>query len=569
VTTESPPTMEASAESQASTSSHQPSGTTLYRGGFVYHEANFRATAMVVTGNQIRWIGSDESAASHLDGVDAVVELDGALVTPTFVDAHVHTSATGLALRGVDLTGARSLRQVLDRIEVAARRRAGRPVYAPNWDEQDWPEHRPPTARELDRATYGGAVYAPRVDGHSAVISSALAAASGARNHPGWNDSGLVTREAHHAARDTFYAGVSPVDRRGDIDAALKAAAAAGIGLVHENGGPTLSSEADFADVLAAGVRGDGPQVIGYWAELVRDEESARALADRRGARGLAGDLNIDGSIGSRTASLRNPYADDGQGADGQDGRDPARRGHSYLSVEQVRDHVAACSLAGIQAGFHVIGDSGADTVVAGFRAAAEQVGVATVVAARHRLEHCEMVSPHGITTLAGLGVTASVQPAFHARWGGRAGMYTVRLGPDRVADMNPFATMIAAGMSLALGSDTPVTPFAPWEAVRDCVNHHVPAQRIPAHTAFLAHTRGGWRAAGIDDRGYLDPGQPATFAIWSVAPGRSGRSGTPGSSGAATPARLPDLSPGATLPTNLRTVIRGRTVFDREGALL
>ena len=76
----------------------------------------------------------------------------------------------------------------------------------------------------------------------------------------------------------------------------------------------------------------------------------------------------------------------------------------------------------------------------------------------------------------------------------------------------------------MALGSDSPVTPVAPWEAVRACVNHRNPRQRISARSAFLAHTRGGWRAAGIDDRGYLDLGQPASFAIWSV--GRPGRAG-------------------------------------------
>ncbi|MBE3074029.1 MAG: amidohydrolase family protein, partial [Actinobacteria bacterium] len=455
----------------------------------------------------------------------------------------------------VELTSARSLDQVLDRIEDAARKRAGRPVYAPNWDEQHWPEHRPPTARELDRATYGGVVYSPRVDGHSAVISSNLAAASGARNHPGWNDSGLVTREAHHAARDAFYSGISAADRRADIDFALQTAAAAGIGLVHENGGPTVSSEADFADVLASGDRGDGPQVIGYWGELIGDEESARALAGRMGARGLAGDLDIDGSIGSRTAALREPYADS------QDSRNTPHCGNPYLSVDQVRDHVAACSLAGIQAGFHVIGDAGADTVVAGFQAAAAQVGVAALVASRHRLEHLEMVDVAGIMALVELGVTASVQPAFQAHWGGPDGMYAARLGRERAGGMNPFASMTAAGLSLALGSDSPVTPFAPWEAIRDCVNHHDPAQRISAESAFLAHTRGGWRAAGIDDRGYLDLGQPASFAVWAL--GNDSQHGTP------TPACLPNLSPGAALPTNLRTVIRGRTVFDREGALL
>jgi len=540
--------------------SPQPGTSTLYRGGFVHGTAGTAgtadplATALVVADNQIAWIGSDEAATGHADGVDAVVELNGALVTPTFVDAHVHTSATGLGLRSVELTDALSRRQVLDRIQDAARKRAGCPVYAPNWDEGDWPEHRPVTSKELDRATYGGVVYSPRVDGHSAVISSALAAASGARSHPGWNDSGLVTREAHHAARDAFYSGISAADRRADIDAALNAAAAAGIGLVHENGGPTLSSEADFADVLAAGQRGHGPpgpQVIGYWAELVGDEDSARALAARMGARGLAGDLNIDGSIGSRTASLREPYVD---------GDNPAHCGNAYLTVEQVRDHVAACSLAGIQAGFHVIGDAGADTVIAGFQAAAHQVGVATVIAARHRLEHLEMVDVDGIKALAELGVTASVQPAFHVLWGRPDGMYAARLGRERAGGMNPFATMNEAGMSLALGSDTPVTPFAPWEAIRGCVNHHDPAQRMLAETAFLAHTRGGWCAAGIDDRGYLGLGQPASFALWSV--------GSDQRSGALTRASLPDLSTGVTLPINLRTVIRGRTVFDLEGVL-
>jgi len=182
------------------------------------------------------------------------------------------------------------------------------------------------------------------------------------------------------------------------------------------------------------------------------------------------------------------------------------------------------------------------------------------------------MPDADAIAALVDLGVHASVQPAFDAAWGGEAGMYAARLGAERALAMNPVASMAAAGMSLALGSDTPVTPFAPWEAIRACVNHHNPAQRISARSAFLAHTRGGWRAGGVDDRGYLDLGQPASFAVWSVgdlvvqAPddriqtwSTDPRSGTPG---------LPDLSPGADLPVNLRTVIRGRTVFDREGAL-
>jgi len=530
--------------------------STLYRGGFVYSPVDPFANAMVVDGDTIAWIGGDEAARVHESGVDEVVELDGALVTPAFVDAHAHLSQTGAALRGVDISTAPSLAVALSRVEDAARAHQGRPVYAPNWDERHWPEKRPATAAELDRATYGGVVYMPRVDGHSAVISSALAAASGAPEQPGWSGDGLVTRDAHHVAREAFNAAITPAQRRSDIDLALRAAAAAGIGLVHENGGRILSSADDFADVLAAGERGDGPQTIGYWAQLVSDPQEAREAARLVGAHGLAGDLNVDGSIGSRTSSLREPYADAA-----------GHRGNGYLSVEQVRDHIAACSLAGLQGGFHVIGDAGVDTVIAGIEAAAGLVGADAVRRARHRLEHLEMIDADGIARLVALGVTASVQPAFDAHWGGGEGMYAARLGSERAAGMNPFASMLAAGMTLALGSDSPVTPFAPWEAVRACVNHHNPEQRVSARSAFLAHTRGGWRAAGFDDRGHLDLGLPATFVVWQVgdlvvqAPddriqtwSTDPRSGTPG---------LPDLSPGTEAPTTLRTVVRGATVFD------
>jgi predicted amidohydrolase YtcJ len=540
--------------------------STLYRGGFVYTPIDPFANAMVVdeaTGT-IAWIGGDDAATVHVDAVDRVVDLDGALVTPAFVDAHAHVSQTGAGLRGVDLGSTRSVVEALSRIEDAARRSQGRPVYAPNWDQDHWAEHRPHTGAELDRATYGGVVYSPRVDGHSAVISSALAAASGARGLPGWEGDGLVTRDAHHAAREAFNGAVTPAQRQADIDLALQSAAAAGIGLVQENGGRTLSGTDDFAEVLAAGERGDGPQTLGYWAQLVADEAEARDVALLRGARGLAGDLNIDGSVGSRTAHLRAPYAD----ADGQ-------TGNAYLTVEQVRDHVAACSLAGLQAGFHVIGDAGVDTAIAGFEAAAELVGAPVVTRARHRLEHLEMVSRDGIERLVRLGVGASVQPAFDAFWGGDQGMYAARLGADRVhgraggdaAPMNAFASMMAAGMTVAFGSDSPVTPFAPWEAVRAAAFHHDETQRVSARSAFLAHTRGGWRAAGFDDRGYLDLGLPATFAVWEVgdlvvqAPddriqtwSTDPRSGTPG---------LPDLTPGQPAPACQRTVVRGRTVFD------
>ncbi|GAB3590912.1 amidohydrolase [Angustibacter peucedani] len=540
--------------------------TVLLRGGDVYTPADPFATAMLVVGGTVAWVGSDDAAAGHAGSADEVVDLGGALVTPAFVDAHAHVTETGLALAGLDLHDATSLADVLRRVEDAARRGGGRPVLGTGWDERGWPEGRAPTRAELDRAAYGGSVYLARVDVHSAVVSSSLAATAGLRDLDGWDDDGRVERAAHHAARDATRAGLDSGARRELQRTALQAAAAAGVGSLHEMSAPHIGTDEDLRALVQLAAEGDLPQVLAYRGELVGSEDDARRVLERLdlpdGAlRGLAGDLCADGSIGSRTASLRAPYTDR-----------PDHRGHAYLDVEQVRDHLVACTRAGLQGGFHVIGDAALDVVVAGLRAAADVVGEPALRRARHRLEHVEMPDDDAVATLQQLGVHASVQPAFDAWWGGADGLYRERLGTERAARMNPFAAMAAAGVPLALGSDSPVTPFDPWGAVRACAFHHEPQQRTSARAAFLAHTRGAWRAAGHDERGVLAPGSDATYAVWRAgelvvqAPddriqawSTDPRSGTQG---------LPDLTPGHDLPQCLRTVVLGRTVHDLEGAL-
>ncbi|MDQ3103844.1 MAG: amidohydrolase family protein, partial [Actinomycetota bacterium] len=118
--------------------------TTLYRGAVVQPSDRPQAQALLVVDDRIGWVGSDADAARHEDAADEVVDLDGALVTPAFVDAHAHTTETGLALTGVDLTTATGVTDVLARVEDAARRGSG-PVLGHGWDDRGWPERRPPS----------------------------------------------------------------------------------------------------------------------------------------------------------------------------------------------------------------------------------------------------------------------------------------------------------------------------------------------------------------------------------------------------------------------------------------
>ncbi|NEB82256.1 amidohydrolase family protein, partial [Streptomyces sp. SID14478] len=108
-------------------------------------------------------------------------------------------------------------------------------------------------------------------------------------------------------------------------------------------------------------------------------------------------------------------------------------------------------------------GDAAVTAVVDGMRAAADKMGLARVRAARHRVEHAEMMTPESVAAFAELGLTASVQPAFDALWGGEDGMYADRLGAQRAGTLNPFASLLRAGVPLAFGSDSPVTPLDPW----------------------------------------------------------------------------------------------------------
>jgi predicted amidohydrolase YtcJ len=531
--------------------------TVLLRGGDVHSPADPFATAMVVEQGHVAWVGSEGAADAFASGVDEVIDLEGALVTPAFTDAHVHTTATGLALTGLDVSGARTLAEALELVRAHSAARPGDQVLLGHgWDATRWPEQRPPTRAELDEATGGRPLYLPRIDVHSAVVTSALLdRVPGITGLTGYHPDQPLTAAAHHAVRAAAHAAVTPGQRAEAQRAALRHAASLGIGTVHECGGPEISDEADFTALLALAAEEAGPRVVGYWAEAVSGEKDARRIREL-GAVGAAGDLFADGSLGSHTACLHEPYADAGH------------TGTAHLDAAAVAAHVTACTEAGLQAGFHAIGDAAVSAVVDGVRRAAETVGVARVRAARHRVEHAEMLTPGTIAAFAELGLTASVQPAFDAAWGGEDGMYARRLGAERARTLNPYAALLRAGVPLAFGSDSPVTPLDPWGTVRAAAFHRTPEHRISVRAAFTAHTRGGWRAAGRDDAGALVPGAPADYAVWRTgelvvqAPddrvarwSTDPRSGTPG---------LPDLTPGRDLPVCLRTVVAGRTVHVR-----
>ena len=528
--------------------------TKLLVNGRVHSPTHPDATAMAIRGDVVAWLGSDDVGRSQFPGAE-VEDLGGGFVAPGFVDSHIHVTATGLLLSGLDLRPATSRAQCIQMVAEYAAAHPGRPVWGHGWDESSWPENTPPSTGDLDAFLGERPAYLARVDVHSALASSGLrrlvaelpAAA-------GFSPDGPLVGDAHHLVRAAARGLLTAEQLAEARTAALQAAAAVGIVAVHECAGPEIGGLDDWRRLRDVD---HGVEVIGYWGEAVATPAQARALVDETGARGLAGDLFVDGALGSHTAWLHEPYNDA-----------PDRSGTCYLQPEVIETHVRACTAATVTAGFHVIGDAAVSAVVAAFERVVADLGVAAVARCGHRLEHVEMVTGDQAAKLGAWGVIASVQPSFDALWGGPDGMYARRLGAERGGQLNPLALLASQGVPLALGSDAPVTGLDPWVSVRAAVNHHTSGSAVSARAAFAAATRGGWRAGGVRDglTGSLVPGAPASYVVWDAGPlevhaprdavqrwSTDPRSRVPA---------LPRLGPTDALPRCRRTVHRGAVVY-------
>ncbi len=546
------------------------STSTLYVNGAVYSASAPGADAMLVTDGLIEWVG-DSRSAQVPSGAERV-DLQGAFVAPGFVDSHAHVVGIGRTAVEIDLRECSSAADVVDLIgERASRLPHDALVRGYGWDETAWPSSDLPTFGELERAAGGRAVYATRVDSHSALVTRAsYERAALAMPHHLSSDPAVIMG-AERTAMAAVFNALTPEESAEAAALGLAAMARTGHVAVVENAAPHLGGIQDLAALKRASLDAPAPEVFALWGELVSTEsEALQAVALIEEALqapdcpqwvlGLAGDLNADGSLGSRTAALRAPYADG------------TEAGLAYLTPEQVRDHFVAVTRARLQGGFHVIGDRGMDIVLDGAEQAIEIVGERAFAARGHRLEHAEMTDDAALARMLKAFLTSSSQPGFDAAWGHAGGLYERRVGERRL-EMNRFATMSRLGIPLAFGSDAPVLEASPWAQIKAAMNHSNPQESMTARGAFNAHTRGAWRALNRaasggprHGEGQIVPGAPASFAVWEIEE-LAIQIPDPTVSAWSTDARarvpmLPALDT-ENLPRALRTVVQGVTIYD------
>src|SRR5262249_44884807 len=385
------------------------------------------------------------------------------------------------------------------------------PLVGRGWDESGW--EAAPDARALDAVAPGRPVLLHRHDFHALWVNSAALRDAGVSKDtpdpsagrfergPGGQPSGLVREHAVRAFQALEQRAGPAVDPT-LLDEAAAALHAAGITCVHD-------FQRDHADwlhmrALAARQRLRVLQHVG--PEQVAD-------AARLGLRGGAGDdwfrtgalkLFADGTLGSRTAALLEPYDD------------VAGRGMTVLTRRELEDAIAAGAAAGCAVAIHAIGDAAVRNALDAIDA---RRGELARVSLPPRIEHVQLVHPDDVRRFAALGVAASMQPQ-HATTDAPVAK---RAWGARCALAYPGRTLLAAGVRRALGSDARVEPPLARLGLAAAVDRigadglaFEPRQKVSLDEALTAYTASAAAlAAGTLGAGRLEPGAPADLVIW------------------------------------------------------
>lgn len=519
---------------------------TLYRNGHVYVPTRGFPTAMLVDDTRVLWVGGEADADGQVDEADRVVDLHGCLVTTPFVDP-IHFVAESAEWRSLtQLKGARSRTEALDRLAAAARTSQG-PVTGFGYDEGRWPEQRPPTPEELARAVEGRPAVILRADKGACVCSPAFTAGAVQVGVDTRGLADMTRRPGLGALLTAIVAQRTPAQQQAILDGALSAAAAHGIGCLHDH----ISSPRLLDGFTTTRPQLPGPVVQRYLRHVCRPDEDPAVLLREHDLHGFM--LQVDGPVNSHQAALHETYID----LPGQVGPDP-------MPAETIAEHLVAASLAGIRTSLVAMGDRAADAMIDGMRTAVRTVGLDRFRSLRHRTMTLALADPRVLGTLIDLGVVVVRVPQVDSRWGGPEGDFTRALGTVRAREMMRFGSLGVDGLLSALASTSPWLDLDPWQTLRSARWHRFEEERVSVGEAFHAHTVGGWHASGHDTRGYLGVGLPADFVVWEVPPGELGEGPhsqleTPG---------LPRLRPEAPTPRALLTVVGGRAIHESEGAL-
>ena len=494
------------------------------------------AEAAVVDGEYFAWVGSAREAEDFLrargSGPWETLHLRGRFVLPGFNDSHLHFIHYVKTKLSVDLFGADSLAEVLDRLRrglAGMDGGDGRWLLGEGWNQECFTDvRRFPTRRDLDRVSTRVPILILRGCFHVGAMNSRALELLGINRD-------TVGRYGVFAEVDGDGEpnGVVKENVLDDIKASLPSV---GLEALLER---TVSAQEDLFAVGLTSIQSDdfkyAPEEKPYalmeglraLAESGRlrvrmaeqalltepetlDEFFARGM-DHFGAssrfRISAVKILADGSLGARTALLRAPYADA-----------PETRGLPIYPEQEALDRlVLAAHRHNLPAAVHAIGDGAAEMVLRSVARARRELPWLTP---RHGMVHCQIMDGAQLRRMKELDMTAYVQPVFI---NGDMHIAPQRLGAERLPGAYAWGSMEELGIPLAFGTDCPVEHLNPMEGIYCAVTRRdfsgngpfLPEQALTPGQALYAYTAGGARATGEEGvKGHIRPGQLADFVV-------------------------------------------------------
>ena len=531
-------------------------------------------SAMAIAKGKVIAVGGDELIEKSVGANPRLRDLKGAFVMPGLNDAHVHLGGAGQTKLNVDLTGSQSLDEMLKRIAAkAGQSPSGHWLTGGGWDHTLWASKTLPTRQDLDRVTGDHPTLLERIDGHIAVANTAALKAAGVTGKSKAPQGGAIDLDANGEPtgilRDTEMEEFEKIipkptmdDRRRGDALAIQDAISHGLTSVQD-----YSDWQDFLVYEEFEKTGKLPIRISEWLSFNDPIDvlvAHRLHHDRNDPMLHTGMLKgfMDGSLGSRTAAMKAPYADDA-----------ASSGLPRYDQDKLNEMAVERARFGFQLGFHAIGDKAASMALDAFTLAEQPQNLAPVaqfspfrapgqaygiwdeklpsssstaprkpqsnfppicklkdgspcypvlagLPPRNRIEHAQVVDPADIQRFAKLGVIASMQPNHlltDMNWA------EDRLGPQRAAYSYAWKAFLDAGVVVAFGTDYPVEPVTPFRGLYAAVTRaneagtktYFPENKLTRAQALYAYTQGSAYAEFAErSKGQLLPGFEADYIL-------------------------------------------------------
>ncbi|MBA2502676.1 MAG: amidohydrolase [Pyrinomonadaceae bacterium] len=501
------------------------------------------AQAVAIDNNRIVAVGTNAEVTRNYRAT-RTIDLKGRLVTPGFNDAHIHFASGGLSLLRVDLNGAQSLDEALRRIAQRARELpAGSWVLGRGWDHTLW-GNQFPTRQDLDRVVPDKPVFLQRVDGHVSWANTLALQKANITRTTQAPEGGEIDRDASGEATGILKETAAPLvgrivpepsrlEQMQGIERALRDARSYGLTSIQDNSGYETTK-------LYRELLGQGKLTVRV-AEWQNFESSVEELKRQRAEfttfkddplcmRLTALKGYVDGTLGSRTAAMLQPFADD-----------PHNSGIPRRSPEELTRMIVERAKADFQIALHAIGDRANRMALDGFAEAEKKnltidgleptiyvngLGTTNQIkpSHRHRIEHAQVIAPADFRRFAALGVIASMQPS-HAisdkRWAG------ARLGEYRVLGAYAWHMMESHGVRVPFGTDFPVEPMNPYLGLFAAVTRQstdgdpaggwLPQERLTIQDAIRCYTvESAYASFEEKEKGQIAPGMLADLVVHS-----------------------------------------------------